>query len=409
MNTQSTRQSTGILVALTLCMALQMTGFVMISPLFARLFESFGTGVKALGVSAMAYALTSAIAAPFMGMLADRIGRRPIILLSLASYVLAFSGYLLATSAWLIILLRGLAGVFTAGLVPAILSSVGDLAGQNRRAQWIGIVNGGSSAGWVIGPFVGGLLYDHFGYAVPFSTSIIMELAALLLALFLIPETYSPSVQSRGAHLAWGDGFQVLPALRAFYLLMLISFGVMFAYAFVEPQFMFYAYDDLAWSSSQLGFAIGTYGVAFMLGEFALGKLSDRLGRKPVLVFGLALFSAQFVGLVIFRDMTWIIVSFILAGLGNALYDPALSAFLLDITLPENTARIMGLKATAGSLGNMLGPALVVLVTSFVNPQSIFLISGALIFMLVLASAFALRAPQSNEVPSPASRAAVSR
>src|SRR5512134_574298 len=145
MSRQPTRQSPSILVILALCYAFQMTGFVMISPLFARLFESFGAGVKALGTSAMAYALTGTVAAPFIGMLADRIGRRPVILLSLASYVLAFSGYLFATSAWLLILLRGLAGVFTAGLVPAIMSSVGDLAAENRRAQWIGIVNGGAS------------------------------------------------------------------------------------------------------------------------------------------------------------------------------------------------------------------------------------------------------------------------
>ena len=95
---------------------------------------------------------------------------------------------------------------------------------------------------------------------------------------------------------------------------MFISFGVMFAWAFIEPQFMFYAYDDLNWTSSQLGLIMSTYGVAFMFGEFALGQLSDRLGRKPVLVLGLALFSAQFIGLVIFRDVTWIVASFMLAG-----------------------------------------------------------------------------------------------
>jgi len=157
------RQSSGTLLAMALCMALQMTGFIMILPLFARRFESFGAGVEALGISAMAYALTSTVAAPFIGILADRFGRRLIILLSLTAYVLAFSGYLLATSAWLFILLRALAGVFTAGLVPAIVSSVGDLAAENRRAQWIGIVNGGASIGWIIGPIIGGLLYDRFG------------------------------------------------------------------------------------------------------------------------------------------------------------------------------------------------------------------------------------------------------
>jgi MFS family permease len=390
-------------------MALQMTGFVMILPLFARRFETFGAGVEALGASAMAYALTSTFAAPFVGKLADRFGRRPIILLSLAAYVLAFSGYLFAASAWQIILLRGLAGVFTAGLVPAMTSIVGDLAPEDRRGQWIGIVNGGTSAGWVGGPLLGGLLYDRFGYVVPFTASIVMAIGALLLAAFLIPETHAPAVHPAQPRLAWKLGLQALPARWTFFLLLLITSGVMFAWAFIEPQFMFYAYDDLGWTSSQLALVISMYGTAFMLGEFALGRLSDRLGRKPILVLGLALFSAQFAGLVIFRDMNWIVMSFILAGLGNALYDPALSALILDITPPEQTAAMIGLKSTAGSLGNLLGPALLVLITPFVSPQFVFLIAAALVFMLILTSGLVLRLPKSLEVTHPFSIAAIER
>ncbi len=397
MNTQLTRKSTATLVALALCMALQMTGFVMILPLFARRFESFGSGVAALGVSAMAYALTSTLAAPFMGMLADRIGRRPVILVSLAAYALAFGGYLFATSAWQLIMLRGLAGIFTAGLIPAMTGMVGDLAPENRRAQWIGIVNGGASAGWIAGPLLGGLLYDQFGYVVPFAVSILMATGALLLAVFLVPETHKPTPHTGRPSLDWMSGWRTAPARSTLSLLMLITFGVMFAWAFIEPQFMFYAYDELSWTSSQLGLVMSMYGVSFMLGELFLGQLSDRLGRKPVLVLGLLLFSAQFLGLVLFRDATWIVATFILAGLGNALYDPALSAFILDITPPEHSAGMMGLKGTAGSLGSLLGPALVVMLTPFVSPQVVFLISTALVILLTLVAAFALHSPQSIE------------
>jgi MFS family permease len=190
-----------------------------------------------------------------------------------------------------------------------------------------------------------------------------------------------------------------LPALKsgpAFLLLLFITFGVMFAWAFIEPQFMFYAYDDLLWTSSRLGLVMSMYGAAFTFGEFGLGHLSDRLGRKPVLVLGLALFSAQFAGLVIFREASWIVLSFILAGLGNALYDPALSALILDITPPEQTAGVMGLKSTAGSLGNLLGPALVVLFTPFVRPQGVFLIATALVAALTLFSGLVLRSPSAG-------------
>jgi MFS family permease len=390
-------------------MALQMTGFVLILPLFARRFESFGAGVQALGVSAMAYALTSTFAAPFVGILADRFGRRPIILLSLAAYVLAFSGYLFATSAWLLITLRGLAGVFTAGLLPAMMGSVGDLAPQDRRGQWIGIVNGGASAGWVAGPLLGGLLYDRFGYTVPFAASIAMAAGALLLAAFLIPETQAPADHPGHPRPAWMHALQAMPARPAFFLLLLVTFGVMFAWAFIEPQFMFYAYDDLSWTSSQLGFAMSMFGISCMLGEFSLGQLSDRLGRKPVLVLGLALFSAQFVGLVIFSEMTWIVVCFLLAGLGNALYDPALNAMILDITPSEHTASMIGIKGTAGSLGTMLGPALVVLFTPLVSPQVVFLISTALVLMLTLAAGLVLRLPGRIDFAHPFVNATVER
>jgi MFS family permease len=165
----------------------------------------------------------------------------------------------------------------------------------------------------------------------------------------------------------------------------------MLAWAFIGPQFMFYAYDDLNWTASQLGFAMSAYSVVFMAGEFALGRLSDSLGRKPVLVVGLALFSAQFAGLVIFRDMTWIVLSFILAGLGNALYDPALSALILDITPTEQTAGVMGLKGMAGSLGSLLGPALVVVFAPLIGPQGVFLGSTVVVFLLTLVSGFVLR------------------
>ena len=402
------RKSTVILAALALCMALQMTGFIMILPLFARRLESFNAGAEALAGSALAYALAATVSAPVMGILADRIGRRPIVLFSLAAYALAFGGYLFAASAWEFIELRGLAGLFTAGLVPAMTSMIGDLAPEDQRARWIGIVMGGASAGWILGPIFGGELYDRYGSVVPFALSIAMELAALLLACLLVRETHVPSARPASPVPLW-SGFYALPAFHGFSLLMLVSFGVLFAWAFIEAPFMFYVYDDLGWTSSRLGLVMSIYGLACMIGEFTLSHLSDRLGRRPVLLVGLALFSAQFIGLVLFRDAGWIMASFVLAGLGNSLFDPALSAFLLDITPAEQTARVMGLRSTAGSLGNLVGPGLFVLLTPFAGTQAVFLIAAGSVWLLLLASAFGLGLPQTEAASTHVSSAAVAR
>lgn len=390
-----------MMFCLAACMALQMTSFVMILPLFARRFGELGAGVSALGASEMAYALAATVSAPFMGALADRFGRRPLVLFSLAVYVGAFTGYLLASSALMLVLLRGLAGALTAGLVPAATGMVADLAPQDRRAQWIGILSGGASVGWIAGPILGGLLYDRWGYAASLVVSIGMAALAFVTALMAIRET-----RSRIAHGLTGGSSgteasrysyprSALRELRAalpgslapLIMLLITCFVVMFAYAFIEPRLMFYAYDDLGWSSSMLGLMMSTFGVALMLGEFGLGRLSDRIGRKPVIVIGLVLFSAQFIGLALSNNYIWIALSFVIAGLGNALFDPALSASILDMAPSEHQARLLGVKSTVGSIGNILGPALAVLFTPLLHAQGAFLIATCTVLLITLVDA----------------------
>lgn len=392
--TDDAHKSHGILAAMAVCMALQMTGYAVFIPLFALRFDSFGAGVRALGTSDMAFALTYACAAPVIGMLADRFGRRPLILFSVAGHVLAFTGYLVSATAWQLILLRGLTGIFAAGSLPVVTSIVGDLAPEDRRGRWIGIVQGGAAIGYIAGPLLGGLLHDRFGFVAPSAVAIAMGAAALLLALLKIPETYTPPVAGGPAHSAWAHVWGTVSVRSTVLMVLLITFGVMFTFAFVQPQLMFYAYDDLGWTSSRLGLIMSAYAVAFVACAFALGQLSDRVGRKPVLLLGLVLYSAQFLGLLIFRDAIWIMVSFIIAGLGNALYEPTTGAIVLDITPPEHTAGMLGVRNTAGSLGSMLGPGLVVLLAPILSARAGFLIVTVLMALLVLAAGLALRPPQ---------------
>jgi MFS family permease len=103
------------------------------------------------------------------------------------------------------------------------------------------------------------------------------------------------------------------------------------------------------------------------------------------------LFSAQFIGLALSDQFLWIVASFILAGLGNALFDPALSAFFLDLAPQAHRSRVMGMKSTASSLGNMVGPALVVILVPYLLAQQIFAISLLLVLLITLLAALILR------------------
>ena len=133
-----------------------------------------------------------------------------------------------------------------------------------------------------------------------------------------------------------------------------------------------------------LGFVMSTFGIACMFGELIFGRLSDRLGRKPIILIGLMLFSAQFLGLAFFRHYLEIAVTFVIAGLGSALMNPALSASFLDISPVEHRARILGIKDMVGSCGNILGPALVALFNSSMGARSIFLVSTGVVLIATL-------------------------
>lgn len=400
------RRASIIIVSLAICTALQMISYGMIFPLFARLIGDFGDGVAVLATSVMVYSLAGVIAAPFMGSLADRFGRRPVILSSFAVFAAAFTGYYLAATSLMFIVIRGLAGALTAGLGPATMGLVADIAPDDERARWIGVIGSGTAAGFIVGPVVGGLLYDKWGYGPPFIASIGLALLTLLIAFLVIPETYSSEqrlretlYQKRATRLAPETGKAAsltvsLPRpLLAFGTLLFVNLSMIFAWFFIDPQLPFYVFGELGWSTAQFGAVISCYGWATLVGSLALAQSSDRWGRKPVLIFGLILHATQYAGLLL-TEVYWVIIAaFVIAGLGEALVNPAMSAAYLDITPEEHRSRAMGIKGAVGSLGSLLAPALVLAVVRHVPPQSVFLISAALIFSTALLVFIALRLP----------------
>jgi DHA1 family multidrug resistance protein-like MFS transporter len=181
--------------------------------------------------------------------------------------------------------------------------------------------------------------------------------------------------------------------LLAFGTLLFVNLSIVFAWFFIDPQLPFYVFDDLGWSTAQFGAVISCYGWATLVGNLVLGRSSDRFGRKPIIAFGLILHSAQYGGLII-TDVYWMIIAaFIIAGVGEALLTPALSAAYLDITPDEHRSRAMGIKSAIGSLGGLLAPALVTVTVQYVSPQGAFLISAVLILATALVVAVVLRLP----------------
>jgi MFS family permease len=395
---------------LTICLAFQTTGVSLLFTVFARKISSFGSGIEVFGLSATAFSVSALIAAPLMGLIADRLGRRILLLSSLLVHTIASIGYLYAPTGLSFIGIRAIVGGLTAGMVPATMSMIADISRKDQRGRWIGYVTGWSAIGFVIGPALGGSLFDHWGLATTFLTAAAFSFVAFIIALILIPETR----RSHSEELADDQIIISKPQLstiqtlrkgiiipnpkRTFLLLLVICFIAVFAWRFTEPPFHFYIYDQLNWTSARFGLIMGGYAVLYMLAETFLGHLSDRYGRKRLLMLGLIIHVSQYITLITTKSTILIAIGITLSGLGEGLFMPALNAYYLDIT-PENIrARVLGIKESVFSLAGLSGPALVVLVSRYVATRGIFILSGSLILFSAFFVPFMVKAGKQGSI-----------
>jgi DHA1 family multidrug resistance protein-like MFS transporter len=403
----SPRRARNVILLLAASVGLMMTGFGIIMPIFARRLGEFGSGVEALGLMTMSFALAQLIAAPFMGALADRYGRRPLVLLALASFAAANIAFLLASSTTAFIVIRALEGALTAGLFPAAMGVVGDVVPEKDRARWVGIIMGSYGAGLIFGPVIGGILYDGWGFAAPFIASAIMAVLAFITAVIVMPETRTPTVRwremlrkRRATALAPAASRSIWASLprpyHVFATLLILDFIGVFVFAFVEPQMVFYFYDELDWTTIQFGLVVGAYGLSMVFGQVVLGRTSDRFGRKPVILMGMLLSTMLYAGLALVTRYPLMLLVAAVAGMGSALISPALSSYYLDITDERYRSRILGIKESSAALGGVVGPLLLVAVSAAMTAQGVFVLAG--LVMLAGAGLALIALPKPGQV-----------
>jgi multidrug resistance protein len=396
------RKSRHIIILLSVSVALIMTGFGIVMPVFARRLEDLGSGVVELSYITMGFALAQFVLSPILGSLGDRIGRRPIILLALAGYAAVNIGFLFAPNTSTLMILRCLEGGVTAGLLPAAQATVGDIVPTNRRAKGISLVMAGYGFGFILGPFIGGLLYDMLGFAAPFIASSSMGLIALVFAWVLVPETHISATQSRikvnsnQRRQTFLKGYFPKPR-TTFVILILVSFVLTFMFAFISPVMVFYVYNDLNFSATQFGLLVGVLGLAMALGQIFLGGLSDKYGRKPIIILGLFVSSIFYVGMILFTKFASCFIVSAIGGVGSALATSATSAYILDISDQDNKSRIQGLRGAFMALGEAIGPLLAVFISNRITPHSMFMISAIIGIAVAFISVIVLRGKRQAE------------
>ncbi len=406
LRTQS-KQMMRALVLLCGCVALLMTGFGLIVPVFPQRLQSLGLGAETLALMEGAFGLGMFLFGIPLGSLADRIGRKPIVLLSLAGFIVTNLVLAIVNIPLVFILIRFVEGVLVSGLMPASTAMVGDSVPVERQGRWIGFITTAQATGIALGPGIGGFLYQSWGFYSPFLISAGLALIASLLALVVLPETLPAHVREKAKQrkinkqlkecIAMDDAPSIPTLLWLFAPLLLIDFDMAFVYPFALPQYPFFFEKVLKYNAAQYGMILSMYGLALAVFPMILGHLSEIMPKKRLIILGSLSLTALNAGMLFLHQYVLLIVTAIITGMGSALLLPAMGTIYLAATTEQNRSQMMGIRGSALSLGMLLAPLTQAVVAPWITPQITFAISIGLTLVMVLLALVVLKNPQPEE------------
>lgn len=369
--TTAPKTSKATLGIVFLTVFLDLLGFGLIIPVQSYYAESFGARPALITLIGASYSAMQFIFMPFWGRLSDRIGRRPVVLISVAISSLGFLLFGLADQLWILFAARMLAGFGNAN-IGAAQAIIADSTGPQDRAKGMGLIGMAFGLGFVIGPAVGGAL-GQFGLAVPAFAAAGLAAANWVSAWFLLPETrrmgepgaYSGRKQAREAILS-------RPTIKR---LMLISLVITTGFALMEQVLALFV--EHVWVPEALVPATSASGHkrAAMLTTWVLlsvgltmavvqggliGRLARRYGESTLVKVGSALIVIGLITQPLAGDIQsfpLLVITAMVLALGSGMTTPSVTGLLSRSVGPDQQGAALGLGQSASALGRVLGPA----------------------------------------------------
>ncbi len=306
------------------------------------------------GLTLAATGLTMALFAPLWGALADRYGRKAMVIRSMVGgfFVLLLMSF--AQSVQAVLVLRLLQGAVT-GTVAASVALVASVTPQRRIGFALGMMQSALMIGVAIGPLVGGLVADAFGYRAAFRVGAVIVLLGGLLIHFGAHEEFSPPDAEEGSPSA----FRLLRAGQGFLVAVVILLAVRFSNTIVNPAFPLIV-SDLARDPARLNFVTGAImsgaGVAGALSAAALGHAGDRIGHRRIVIAcsaGAAVMSAAHA---LARSVGALALAHFFFGIAVAGTMPAANAMIRASSDPRHMGKAFGAASAVSLLGLAMGP-----------------------------------------------------
>lgn len=341
-----------------------MTGISIVSPILSIYARSFGVSYTLATLAVSIYAVGRLFTNLPVGVLGDKIGRRPVLLLG--ALIITVSAFLcaLATNFWTLVLFRLLQGIGSSMWQTMRATLLQDLLQPEERGRILGYFQTFMLIGSSAGPTIGGLAAATWGLQAPFYAYGVGSLICLLVSYFLItepPRSAAPaSAWSReGSSYSW-TRIRRLLQIPSYLAACIAAFTVFLMRTGLRNTLIpLYADGLLHLTEADIGYVISFSTLTNLLITVPMGYALDRFGRKAVLVPSLVASAAVAVLFAWTTDFTQLAVVCILLGLSTGAGGQAPLAMASDATMQEAHGLAMGLYRVFGDIGFIVGPLLV--------------------------------------------------
>lgn len=346
------------LIVIFTAIVLDAVGIGLIFPILPSLLQEVTHAENVapyIGIMTALYAAMQFIFSPVLGALSDRLGRRQVLLISLAGAAVNYLFLAFAPSLWMLVIGRAIAGLTSANTAVAA-AYITDISPQDQRARRFGLFNAMFGIGFIIGPVLGGVLGDYW-LRLPFIAAAVLNGCNLLLAIFILPESRAPSGEKIDLAtlnplrpLRWVFSVKsLLPVILIFFVFSATgeAYGTCWA---------LWGHDAFQWNGLWIGLSLGAFGICQTLSQaFLPGPAVKLLGERAAILTGIA--SACLALLVMaFATRGWMIFAimpvFALAGIGV----PALQSLATRQVDESQQGQFQGVLASALSLASIAAP-----------------------------------------------------
>ena len=363
------------------------TSFTLVMPFISVFVEELGVGPGLVeyyaGLAVSTNALAAALMAPIWGSLADRYGRKPMMVRAAFVMIFTMGGMAFVPNVFWLLVLRVLNGVFT-GYIPNATALIASQVPKDKTGYALGTLSTGAVAGNLIGPTLGGVLAEMFGVHTVFLLVGLLYAIVVILTVFYIREDFVPIKKSDA--LPVKEVFAQVKDRKILAGLFVTSMVIIAAAQAVVPILTLYVRhlgqtDNLLFVA---GFIISLPGMASLVTSGYLGKLGDRIGNHRLLLMALTYSLLINVFCVFAENPFQLGLLRFLYGFGTGALLPSVNSLLTKLTPKEGISRIFAYNQLFNNLGSVVGPMMGSAVAARMGYDWVFyLSSGLVLFNLI--------------------------